>query len=693
MLLRQHFFPFFSMILLTISLQSFTQEKPIKLKKIDKKNLEMDVCPADSSADAMIICDYGWSGFEYIRDEGFKLKFERHVRKKIFNKNGFDEAEISIPLYNLDGAGEDITYLKGYTYNLEKDRMKRTRLKNSNVHYEEKNDNLRYAHLTFPRVKEGSIIEVRYTINSDFFYTLRDWQFQHEIPVKWSEYIVEIPEYFHYNHHSYGHQPYKISEKDRELDNINITQKYRTGSTNFDGDMLETHYRTSEIEFWKTVSRWVAEDLPAFKEEPFTSCPENYMNRVEFELARINFPRSPTRYFSQSWESIREELYGHADFGRELKKPNTFLNDRVKMIRQAHKKPKKRMQTVFQLIQNRMLWNSKEGIFTDQGLRKAWKKQTGNAADINLLLTVMLRKAGLDAHPVVLSTRDHGLIHPSHPSIAQTNHVISCTRINGQQYLMDATVPISKINVLPVKCLNGKGRLISSHNTKPVALSPNVPHRIQNFAMLEIRDDKIQGSIKSIKYDYAAYRFRKQYLTSYSGAGEYIQEIEKKNQFDVQNYEIRNVDSLDKTVLVQLNDLSTSTLTKTGDRIYMNPIIYNRKMKNPFTLKQRNYPVDYGHSYRTVNNYQITIPGDYKIESLPSSRLIRMPGDGAKFLYSCKKMGKKVIITNVFLIQKTVFLQDEYKDLKDFYDRMIKKQAEQIVLKKTDGSPQETTGL
>jgi len=42
----------------------------------------------------------------------------------------------------------------------------------------------------FPNVREGSIIEYKYTMVSPYIFQLDDWKFQYEIPVKWSEFTA-----------------------------------------------------------------------------------------------------------------------------------------------------------------------------------------------------------------------------------------------------------------------------------------------------------------------------------------------------------------------------------------------------------------------------------------------------------------------------------------------------------------------
>ena len=80
----------------------------MKFGKIDPADLAMTVCPFDSAADAMVLGDVGESYFSYFDKEGFLLMFDRHVRIKIFTKNGYPHANLEIPYYQYEKFKEQI---------------------------------------------------------------------------------------------------------------------------------------------------------------------------------------------------------------------------------------------------------------------------------------------------------------------------------------------------------------------------------------------------------------------------------------------------------------------------------------------------------------------------------------------------------------------------------------------------------
>ncbi|MEN8251746.1 MAG: transglutaminase, partial [Bacteroidota bacterium] len=108
--------------------------------------------------------------------------------------------------------------------------------------------------------------------------------------------------------------------------------------------------------------------------------------------------------------------------------------------------------------------------------------------------------------------------------------------------------------------------------------------------------------------------------------------------------------------------------------------------ENPFKLEKREYPVDYGFPIRKEYNFNFKLPEGYVIEETPAPESLSMKGDAATFSYDISKENPgELIVKADFSINKTMFVQTEYSELKAFYNAMLKKCTEQVVLKKSSG--------
>src|SRR5215831_3571974 len=85
----------------------------------------------------------------------------------------------------------------------------------------------------------------------------------------------------------------------------------------------------------------------------------------------------------------------------------------------------------------------------------------GSIGEINLLMIAMLRKKGIHAEPVILSTREHGFIYPNYPMLEKFNYVICKIIIDDEVYYLDASQPHIGFGHLPNICYNGYAIVIN----------------------------------------------------------------------------------------------------------------------------------------------------------------------------------------------------------------------------------------
>jgi hypothetical protein len=142
------------------SLSVFSQKAPIKFGDVSMDELKMTVYPKDSSAEAIILADFGESKLEYSQaQESFQLIFERTRRIKILTKEGLEWANFNIPLYRNNSDEEKVTGLKAVTYNLENGKIVETKAKSESIIKEKYDENYNFTKITWPNVRLGSVLE------------------------------------------------------------------------------------------------------------------------------------------------------------------------------------------------------------------------------------------------------------------------------------------------------------------------------------------------------------------------------------------------------------------------------------------------------------------------------------------------------------------------------------------------------
>ena len=658
---------------------SIAQKLLMKYGKIEElEYFGMKNFVKDSLAEALVLGDYGETKIIFDKKDGYVLEYSRHFRAKIFTKAGYDWATNSVILYHAYSENEKLSILKGSVYNMENGKVVESELEKNMIN-EEIIDNKRTEYkFTLPNVREGSIIEYTYKIRSPFM-RIPNWRFQYTIPALWSEYRVSYPEYFTFKLLQKGYLAFDVSEETIKPVIISILE---TEQNPMD---LVTHSTNStyEIKYKDNCHRWVKNDVPSFREEPYMNALINYISAMEFELASYTPTSGLTRNYTQTWEKINDDLLIDEDFGSQIRRGG-FLKDVAVQIKSKTSDQLKQMIASYDYVRNSMKWDERNRVYVTQSLRSAWDKKSGSSADINLMLVDLLKEMGIESDPVILSTRSNGMIHPAQIMVNQFNYVIASAKIGEITYLMDATEKVCPYNMLPSRCINGQGRIISYERPGWIDLNGTLRYAYTNIVTAAVgKDGTITGKMQRIFGNYAALDKRNE-IKNNKDNDAYIRSLENLNKgLLISSYELSNIDSTYKTYNENLTVVISDYSMMTGNIISFSPMLFDQLTSNPFRLEDRKFPVDfiYPRIYKNIITYDI--PEGYILDEKPADLVMATPDGKTKFSYRLALIGNKLQISCTVDIGKSLYNGDEYAMLKEFYNMLVSKQAEKVVLKKT----------
>ncbi|MFN0728054.1 DUF3857 domain-containing protein [Polaribacter gochangensis] len=657
----------------------FSQD--FKFGKVSVQELQEKVHPLDSTADASYLYKYRKTAFNYTESQGFTVVTEIHERIKIYTKAGFEKATQSIKYYKPDsGSKEKVIAISGYTFNLEKGRVKKEKLAKKNI-FDEKTSKFRSVKkITMPSIKVGSVIDLKYKIVSPYF-DIKDLEFQHDVPVKNLEFIVEIPEYYKFNSRPKGYYYITpIIEKGKGV--ITSTVKIRENNdTSYNGSSNnKTVVNKNRMEYLTTITNYNAKNIPGLKNsEPYVSSINNYKGGLKFELTAIQYPNSMPKYYSTTWPDVARRIYDSSNFGEELKRTSYFKND-LKTILSKATTPSQKIASIFNFVKMKVKWNGYYGLYSDIGVRKAYREGAGNTADINLMLIAMLNEAGIEANPVLVSTRDHGV--PFFPTIDGFNYVIAAVNLPTGYILLDATEFYSMPNVLPLRALNWKGRLIKKDKTSSWLELTSKAHSVEdNFMSIKINEDfTVNGRLRTTYKNLDAINFRSS--NNHLKEDGVITSLEDRFGVEIEDYKVVNKAAIYKPVIRNISFVGEDFIEVINDKVYLSPLLFLTSRVNPFKLEDRKFPVDFGAPFKNKNSVFMQIPEGYKVESIPESSTIGIRDNLGVYGYKVVVSGNKINIISQLQINSGLITPEYYKELKEFYNLMVKKQMEKIVLVK-----------
>ena len=297
------------------------------------------------------------------------------------------------------------------------------------------------------------------------------------------------------------------------------------------------------------------------------------------------------------------------------------------------------------------------------------------------MLTAMLRSVGLKANPVLVSTRPNGIA--LFPSRTAFNYVISAVETPAGLILLDATSKFSTPNVLPFRDLNWLGRLIRKDGTSEgVDLMPRTASN-NNVMMMYAIDatGKITGKLRRQRTDQNAMSFRSE--VENTKQEEYLEKLENENEkIEISDYSRTNEKDLKLPVIEIYSFTGTNLCEIIGEKMYINPLLFFTKEQNPFKQETREYPIDFGFPFVDKYVINISIPEGYVVESLPKATQLNMDDNTGGFQYIVNNEGNKIQVSITHQINTPIVSADYYSMLKEYYQGMIAKETEKIVLKK-----------
>ncbi len=432
------------------------------------------------------------------------------------------------------------------------------------------------------------------------------------------------------------------------------------------------NYREFTDIFW-------AENVKAIKDEAYVNNIENYTSILKHELASTNFS-SGTENYSTNWQAVAKKIYEDDDFGRELNFDSYFKDD-LQQILTGVMSNEEKANTIFLFVKSRMNWNGDYGYYCDKGVKKAYESKSGNTGEINLILTAMLREAGLTANPVLVSTRSNGVA--LFPTRTAYNYVVAGLETGNDILLLDATSKFTQPGVLPERALNWQGRMIRKDGTTvDVDLMPkkNAKDIVAVTASID-KEGYISGKVRDQRHDYYAYVFKERYAEM--NEDNYAEKLEKKyDGLELGDYKRTLEKDSPKPVTEEYDFVHKNLTDVIGDKIYFNPLLFFTSKENPFKQDERQYPVDFGYPWQDKYMINITLPEGYVVESLPKPISVVMEENIGSFKYNVVSQNNFVQVSVLFDINYANVSHTYYKTLKDFFQMVIDKQNEKIVLKK-----------
>jgi hypothetical protein len=642
----------FIVLLFGLQLNLRAQTFSTDYNKIGKGEADLVFYAPDKSAEALVLFDIGKSGFEQT-DNNFKVIFERSRRIKIFTDAGTKWGEVGIPFYHENQIYEKIYDIEASTYNVENGIFKITTLNIANCHDEKLNEYWSIKKFALPDVKAGSIIQYRYKISSDYKFNLRDWEFQSKIPTLYSECEVRMIPFYEY---------------------MSLLQ----GAPKFDSytshEIAGVGRQFGPVNFQDIAYDYVMKNIPAFNDEEYITSINDYLIKIIFQLSKYKSTDGQITRVMTTWTELVKDLLKDNEVSKFAKKSEKLADKLFNPDSLANKSQKEKFDFILNYVKANFNWNKIYGKYASKSPNDLLKDKTGNDADLNLLTIGLLNAAGIEAYPLMISTRDNGKILTDYPYLKFFNYLLISATVDGKNILSDATEVLCKNDRVPSRCLNDRGLLIKEGDIQWVSLQNNIPSEIKTAFTIDSISNSSHASSMISAFEYDALHYRNQYgddkkkIAARADANVYT--------IDESSVEVNNPTKINEPYNIKFN--STYKTEKINDKIYIAPFLDEPLTENPLKQNSRTYPIDMTYPVRRSYTSVINIPDGYKVEYMPENDKIL--NDSFELNYKVKNDGKTVAISFDYYFKKSIYPASDYSSMKYYFKDIIKKGNEKVVL-------------
>jgi len=553
---------------------------------------------------------------------------EIHERVKIYNKEGFEHS-------NWEILFDDISHLQAYTYNLENGVIQKTHVAKESIFKEKVFGDYEITKITFPNVREGSVIELIYKVDIGRLNVI---SIQKLIPIKNFRFVVQ---------------------------NAQSWMEFKQ-NPNFLLQLVEEERKKKKVVY-------TGKDIPPIEDAPYVNNMDNYKGKMYIKRKNENE--------EEKWGQLTNSFNLAYWFGGRLQAKPFFKNE-IKNIIKNRTDSLAMAKDIFAFVKNRMVYNDNYGLGA-YDLKEVYKTKNGDKADINMLLTLILRWAGFEANPMVIGCKHKGEV--LFAEIRSFNVTVAALQLDNEFYLLDASERFGNFGQIPVDLMNGYGLIIRDDGTSisfPTETRVHSVSRSSISAVLDIASNKISGTSKSQLTNYLAWEYRE---AAKEEDTENIAEVLEASYdlLSIENFTEKDLKDSEKPVIITYDFSYEDAIEEINGDLYVAPFLFLGKTENEFNEEKRLYPIDIEYPY--LENYSINfeIPEGYEVMSLPEGKKVTIENEIATLSYICSASDTNIQVGLTVKFNYSLIPASFYGGLRSLFAEYVEIAKSRIVLTKT----------
>ena len=630
------------LIMLIPAVHSSAQE--FKWGKISDEELKMTAIAEDPEANAVVLFHRGTIKITPV----FGMAMDVHKRVKVLTEAGKEYANVAIYYYKED----DVKNLQAFCYTPE---GKKFKLDKKQIFEQSSSRNWRKKVFTIPGVQTGTVFEYKYQLLSKYINHLQPWVFQGVEFTRLSQIEVFLPSGFAYS---------------AVIRNMNENE--------FASEQKDTH-NPYDIRKTATKFTYTVVDKPGIKEEPYMTAIRDYFASILFQLLSFQRTDGFKIDFSKNWDQMADLVWPEfKNFVGQDGGLKSATRERIGSLDD----PLEKMKRIYDFVREEVTTLDKVILWGNDFKKPAdvYNRKEGGINEKNMLLINMLKNAGFDARPLLISTRSNGVINETWITLQQFNRVIAYVELDNKNYFLNSASRYCPFGQLTPEYDVGQGLLITERTAQIIPIKPlKVKNRqdITTDALLADNGDlKVQAQLSFHGLNGVMERAILEKIDIDKYLTENIKQIHTDAVLDTFSY--TDMDSCQKPLQLNMTFSVPAYAQESGNLAYFPVPLLSAFKKNPFVHEKRNFPVDYEYEYDLSETVKITLADGYVLEEKPE--IFKSASKSVLFNKIYFTGENQLECRRNFKINNKQVNTIEYERLRQVYEDIVNSDMDQIVL-------------
>ncbi|HWX54892.1 MAG TPA: DUF3857 domain-containing protein [Verrucomicrobiae bacterium] len=516
---------------------------------------------------------------------------------------------------------------------------------------------------TLPEATPGCIIEYKYRYTWDTYIVGKTWDLQHDL------YTV------------------------REVFSIRPFTGPLNGTKHFEDEAQLSYVYSNLPEGVKpkqtgAVVELEAARVPAFAPEDSMPPQDNFRPRVRFFYGgrEIDSPESFWREHGRDWFAEAERFIGnHQQIRNAAAEAVGEEKGSEQKLRKLYARAQQLRNLSFERVRTREE-DKAEDLKANRSALDVLDRGYGTAYDIALFFVALARAAGFDADLLRASSRKDHVFDRNFLSAEQLETGLVVVKLNGAEIFLDpgtrfcpfGLVYWTHSSVPALKLAQNGGTFVAV----PTASADKTVSRRSVTAVLG-SDGSLQGEIALELEGMTALQLRLDALQKdnagrLSALGEALGDW-RTQPGSVKLQSAEGWELSEGPLLAHFTFELPGLARKSGKRLLVPATVFQMRERTAFEHAERKYPIYFPYTFEEIDKVDIQAPDGFSVETLPAGQDVKLAS--TRFVTTRASQVGHVNVTRALVVNSVYFPVENYRDLKQFFDKLGAADEEQIVLR------------